>query len=242
MATGQRRTEKPRKPAEYGPMRYHSRTRDSSGSGPAGHALERADFGQRMTQPTRHPAVIRGTDLTTLPNIVSLARIVGVIVSVSLYLTGHRLASVVIGLIACLTDHLDGYLARRLNQETALGAMLDQAADSFTTALALGMLVVAAGLPFAFLGVFLMREFWVGTVRRYAAAAGIEIPSILAGKLATAFIYWGAFVLAVAMVPQMPVGWVQPLRWVALSGLTAGLGLSCFAGWRYTLSLAGRYA
>jgi CDP-diacylglycerol--glycerol-3-phosphate 3-phosphatidyltransferase len=195
-----------------------------------------------MTSHTRNPAVIRSSDLTTLPNIVSLARIIGVIVSVSLYLTGHRLASVLIGLVACLTDHLDGYLARRLSQETALGAMLDQAADSVTIALALAMLVVAAGLPFAFLAVFLMREFWVGTVRRYAIAGGIEIPSILAGKIATATIYWGTFVLAVAMVPQMPAPYVAPLRAVALAGLTVGLGLSCFAGWRYTLSLTGRPA
>jgi CDP-diacylglycerol--glycerol-3-phosphate 3-phosphatidyltransferase len=195
-----------------------------------------------MTSHTSNTAVIRSSDLATLPNIVSLARIVGVIVSVALYLTGHRLSSVLIGLVACLTDHLDGYLARRLSQETALGAMLDQAADSFTTALALAMLVVAAGLPFAFLAVFLMREFWVGTVRRYAAGAGIEIPSMLAGKIATATIYWGAFVLAVAMVPQMPAPFVDPLRAIALLGLAAGLGLSCFAGWRYTLALAGRPA
>jgi CDP-diacylglycerol--glycerol-3-phosphate 3-phosphatidyltransferase len=192
-----------------------------------------------MPNVTRKPAVIRGSDLTTLPNIVSFTRIVGVIVSVSLYLSGHRLASVVIGLFACLTDHLDGYLARRLNQETVLGAMLDQAADSITTALALGMLVVAAGLPFGFLAVFLMREFWVGTVRRYAALEGVEIPSIVAGKIATATIYWGAFVLAVAMVPEMPAPYVAPLRGIAIGGLVAGLALSCFAGWRYTLSLAG---
>ncbi|HEX7374911.1 MAG TPA: CDP-alcohol phosphatidyltransferase family protein [Steroidobacteraceae bacterium] len=186
--------------------------------------------------------MIRGSDLTTLPNIVSFTRIVGVLVSVSLYLTGHRLTGVVVGLLACLTDHLDGYLARRLKQETVLGAMLDQAADSITTALALGMLVVAADLPFAFLAVFLMREFWVGTVRRYAALAGVEIPSILAGKIATATVYWGAFVLAVAMVPAMPTACVEPLRSIALGGLAAGLGLSCFAGWRYTLALAGARA
>ena len=192
-----------------------------------------------MPQVTRNPPVIRGGDLTTLPNIVSLARIAGVLVSVSLYLTGHRLVSVVIGLLACLTDHLDGYLARRLNQETVLGAMLDQAADSITTALALGMLVVAADLPFIFLAVFLMREFWVGTVRRYAALEGVEIPSIVAGKVATATIYWAAFLLAVAMVPEMPQGLVAPLRGIAIGGLVAGLGLSCFAGWRYTMSLTG---
>jgi cardiolipin synthase len=195
-----------------------------------------------MPHASRNPGVIRASDLTTLPNIVSLSRIAGVLVSVWLYLGGHRLESVIIGLVACLTDHLDGYLARRLNQETALGAMLDQAADSITTALALGMLVVAAGLPFAFLAVFLMREFWVGTVRRYAALSGLDIPSVRAGKLATATIYWGAFVLAVAMVPEMPGAYVAPLRTVGIGGLVVGLGLSCFAGWRYTRSLAGAHA
>lgn len=192
-----------------------------------------------MPHATRTPAVIRRSDLTTLPNLVSLARIVGVLVSVALYLTGHRLASVTIGLLACLTDHLDGYLARRLHQETALGAMLDQAADSITIALGLAMLVVAVDLPFAFLAVFLMREFWVGTVRRYAAMAGVEIPSTLAGKVATAFLYWGAFVFATAMVPGMPATLVDPMRAVAVAGLVVGLALSCFAGWRYTLALAG---
>jgi CDP-diacylglycerol--glycerol-3-phosphate 3-phosphatidyltransferase len=191
---------------------------------------------------TSKSAVIRGSDLTTLPNIVSFTRIVGVLASVSLYLTGHRLVGVIVGLLACLTDHLDGYLARRLNQETVLGAMLDQAADSITTALALGMLVVAADLPFAFLAVFLMREFWVGTVRRYAALEGVEIRSILAGKIATATLYWGAFLLAVAMVPGMPATLVGPLRNIAIGGLAAGLGLSCLAAWRYTLALTGERA
>ena len=186
--------------------------------------------------------MIRSSDLTTLPNIVSFARIVGVIVSVALYLNGHRLASVLIGLVACLTDHLDGYLARRLSQETALGAMLDQAADSFTTGLALAMLVVAAGLPFAFLAVFLMREFWVGNGPALRRRRGHRDSVEVAGKVATATIYWGAFVLAVAMVPQMPATYVDPLRAIALLGLTVGLGLSCFAGWRYTLALADRPA
>ena len=92
------------------------------------------------------------------------------------------------------------------------------------------------------MAVFLMREFWVGTVRRYAALAGVEIPSILAGKLATATIYWGAFVFAVAMVPETPIAYVEPLRWLGSGGLVAGLAFSCYAGWRYTLTLSGARA
>ncbi len=185
----------------------------------------------------RHPLL---ADLLKLPNLVSISRVLGVVVSVWLYLTGRGVASVVIGALACLTDHLDGYLARRLHQETTLGAMLDQAADSFTTALALAMLVVAGALAFPFLGVFLLREFWVGTVRRFAALSRIEIPSSWMGKVASAVIYWAILLVAIAFLPEVPPAAGAPLRLVALAGLVVGLGLSCLAGWRYTLALVER--
>jgi cardiolipin synthase len=184
-------------------------------------------------------ATIRGADLTTLPNLVSLARIAGVAAAVLLYFAGHPVVTVILGTAACLTDHLDGYLARRLSQETTLGAMLDQAADSFTTAIALAMLVIAGGFPFVFLLLFLLREFWVATVRRFAAMAQVEIPSHITGKVATAVIYWALLVMAVALmldIPEQTAVWLRPL---ATIGMAVGLVLSWFAAWRYTRTLAG---
>jgi CDP-diacylglycerol--glycerol-3-phosphate 3-phosphatidyltransferase len=183
-------------------------------------------------------ATIRGSDLTTLPNLISLARIAGVTIAVLAYFAGHPMVTVVLGTIACLTDHLDGYLARRLGQETALGAMLDQAADSFTTAIALAMLVIAGGFPFLFLVIFLGREFWVGTVRRYAALGSIEIPSHWSGKLATGFIYWSLLVMAIAIMLDVPASVVAVLQPIAFGGMCVGLVLSCTAAWRYTRALA----
>jgi CDP-diacylglycerol--glycerol-3-phosphate 3-phosphatidyltransferase len=190
----------------------------------------------------RSVATIRGADLTTVPNLVSLARIVGVAAAVLLYFAGYPRVTVILGTLACLTDHLDGYLARRLSQETALGAMLDQAADSFTTAIAMAMLVIAGGFPFVFLLVFLAREFWVGTVRRYAALGNIEIPSHVFGKLATAIMYWAMLLMAVALMLDIPEQTAAQLRPVALYSMALGLTLSCLAGWRYTLALAGKGA
>ena len=164
----------------------------------------------------RGAATIRRADLTTVPNLVSLARIVGVAAAVLLYFAGYPRITVILGTVACLTDHLDGYLARRLNQETALGAMLDQAADSFTTAIALAMLVVAGGFPFVFLLIFLGREFWVATVRRYAALGNVEIPSHLFGKLATAIIYWALLLMAVTLMLDISASTAALLRPVAL--------------------------
>ena len=182
--------------------------------------------------------LIRGGDLTTIPNLLSFARIGGVAVSVALYLAGHRGLALAIGTVAGLTDFLDGYMARRLQQETTLGAMLDQAADSFTTAILLAMLVVVGGIPFAFLAIFLLREFWVGTIRRYGAAEGFEIPSSNLGKLATAFIYLAILAVAVAILPELPAQLATALHWLGLVGLGAGLALSCATAWHYTRALA----
>ncbi len=185
---------------------------------------------------------ITGADLATIPNLLSVGRVIGVSVAVLAYFAGYPWVTIVLGTVACLTDHLDGYFARRLKQETTLGAMLDQAADSYTAAIALAMLVVAGGFPFAFLMVFLAREFWVATVRRYAALRRIEIPSHLVGKMATAVIYWSMLVMAIAImldVPPQYVAWMKPL---AVGGLAVGLALSCLSGWRYTQVLTGRLA
>ena len=187
-----------------------------------------------------HAPVIGRADLATVPNLLSLARIVGVTAAVLLYFAGYPRVMIVLGTIACLTDYLDGYLARRLSQETVLGAMLDQAADSYTTGIALAMLVIAGGFPFVFLAVFLGREFWVGTVRRYAAMGGLEIPSHVSGKLATGFMYWSLLLMAVTIMLDIPAPVAARLQPVATIGMVVGLALSCTAAWRYTQALAGK--
>ena len=116
--------------------------------------------------------------------------------------------------------------------------MLDQVADSFTTAILLAMLVVTGGIPFAYLVIFLLREFWVGTVRRYGATVGIEIPSIALGKMATAVIYWAILTVAIIILPDMPArvdtgALDRTCAW-------AGLAISCLTGWCYTITLGGK--
>ncbi|HEX5094006.1 MAG TPA: CDP-alcohol phosphatidyltransferase family protein [Burkholderiales bacterium] len=185
---------------------------------------------------------LKPADLTTIPNLLSIARIAGMVLAVALYLEGYGWPAVAVGAVSGLTDHLDGYLARRLGQETALGALLDQAADSFTTAILLAMLVVAAGAPFAFLAIFLLREFWVGAVRRYGAARGLEIPSNALGKWATAVLYVAILAAGVAALPEVPAALAGPLHSAGLTVIGAGLAMSCFAAWRYTAALTGSRA
>ncbi|MGD8830369.1 MAG: CDP-diacylglycerol--glycerol-3-phosphate 3-phosphatidyltransferase [Pseudomonadales bacterium] len=79
-----------------------------------------------------------------LPNILTLTRILLIPIFVIVYILPGRetylLAAVLFGL-AALTDWLDGYLARRLNQTTPFGAFLDPVADKLIVVAALTVLI-----------------------------------------------------------------------------------------------------
>ena len=67
--------------------------------------------------------------LMNLPNLITVLRIVAVPVTIWLILTGYSQAAFWIFLAAGASDGVDGYLARRWNQRTELGAYLDAVAD-----------------------------------------------------------------------------------------------------------------
>jgi CDP-diacylglycerol--glycerol-3-phosphate 3-phosphatidyltransferase len=82
--------------------------------------------------------------LINIPNALTLLRIILIPVFVVLfYLPQHwsNAASAVVFALAGVTDWLDGYLARRLNQSTPLGAFLDPVADKLMVVIALVLLV-----------------------------------------------------------------------------------------------------
>ena len=70
--------------------------------------------------------------ILTVPNAMSALRILIVPVFAALYLRGHVAAAVVALVFSGLTDMLDGLIARRFNQITDLGKMLDPFADKLT--------------------------------------------------------------------------------------------------------------
>ncbi len=80
----------------------------------------------------------------TLPNILTLLRIVLIPVLVIVFLVhgrySYQLSAVIFGL-AAITDWLDGYFARRLKQLSVFGAFLDPVADKLMVAVALVLLV-----------------------------------------------------------------------------------------------------
>ena len=122
-----------------------------------------------------------------LPNALTVLRIFLVPVLVVVLLTktrtqGGLLLGVAIFGLAVLTDYLDGYFARRRNQVTRLGILLDPLADKLLTAAAFLSLVELDAIPAWMVMIILGREFAVTGLRNVAAGRGYLIPASGLGK------------------------------------------------------------
>lgn len=122
-----------------------------------------------------------------LPNALTVLRIFLVPVLVVVLLTrtrtdGGLMLGVAIFGIAVLTDYLDGYFARRRNQVTRLGTLLDPLADKLLTAAAFLSLVEMDAVPAWMVMIVLGREFAVTGLRNVAAGRGYLIPASGLGK------------------------------------------------------------
>lgn len=89
-------------------------------------------------------------------------------------------------LAASLTDYLDGWLARKWNATSALGAMLDQISDKLLVATLLIMLTYDHHIPAVLAIVLLLRELLVSGLREYAGLQSIPLPVSKGGKWKTA--------------------------------------------------------
>ena len=87
--------------------------------------------------------------------------------------------------IASVTDFFDGFIARRWNQMTKLGAILDPLADKMLVLAGfIGLIVLDRASAFAVF-LILSREFFITGLRVVAVSEGKEVASSMAGKVKT---------------------------------------------------------
>lgn len=113
----------------------------------------------------------------TLPNMLTLSRIVAIPVIVAIFylpVEWNFLVASLIFIAAALTDLFDGYLARKLNQTTKLGAFLDPVADKLIVAVALILLVEVYASPWMAIPaiVIIGREIIISALREWMAECG----------------------------------------------------------------------
>lgn len=136
-----------------------------------------------MTPPRPQPR------LTTLPNMLGLARIAATPIMVLLLLLpfpGAGLIGFVVFVAAAMTDYFDGRIARARGQVSPLGIFLDLTADKVLVAGVLVAMVEVDLLPTWIVATLLIRELVVQGVRQLAASASVVIAARGLGK-------WKAF-------------------------------------------------
>jgi len=120
-----------------------------------------------------------------LPNTLSLSRIFLTPLLVVILLTrveGKEIYGALIFVVAALTDFFDGYFARRRNQVTAIGKLLDPIADKLLVSSAFISLVELGLAPAWMVVIIVGREFAVSGIRSIAASRGHVMPANWFGK------------------------------------------------------------
>lgn len=103
----------------------------------------------------------------------------------------HYIIAGVLFIIASLTDFLDGYLARKNNQVTDLGKMLDAIADKVLVSPVLIVLAANGFIPVIIPVVYVTRDIVVDAIKMQAAKGGKVQAAIKSGKYKTAFMMVG---------------------------------------------------
>jgi cardiolipin synthase (CMP-forming) len=128
----------------------------------------------------------------TIPTIMTWARIVAIPLIIGVYyldieLSNKNLIATVLFVVFALTDWLDGYLARKLNQTSAFGAFLDPVADKILVCASLLVLVHLTRVDVFVALIIIGREIAISALREWMAQIGASksVAVHMIGKLKT---------------------------------------------------------
>ncbi len=106
-------------------------------------------------------------------------------------------------IVSELSDIFDGFLARKRNQVTDLGKVLDPMADSIThISLFLAFTEGFVQLPLLIVLVFLYRDFFISTLRTLCALRGVALGARASGKVKAIMQALVAFLIVGLMIPM----------------------------------------
>lgn len=184
------------------------------------------------------PEVV-GDRVLTVPNLLSLLRLLAMPL-VWIDITGDRpvRALVVLALLVS-TDWIDGYVARRFDQVSRVGKVLDPISDRILIALVVVALGVAGIVPWWALGAVLLRDVVVAAVGLTVLARGGSAPAVTRmGKAAT---FGLMFVLPAFLFAEALGGDARTvLRAVSFAGLAVATVMYYVAAVQYALVVRAR--
>lgn len=191
------------------------------GAGIARRLVHEALASQPRLEPPRNPL--------SLPNLITLSRILLVPVIIWLLVTGRMQMAFVLFVVAGISDAVDGFIAKRFDSQTELGAYLDPLADKLLLVCVFIALGVRGELPVWLPIAIVSRDLLIvsAVVLSWLLGNPVRIRPLTVSKLTTtAQILLAAVVLADA-------GWSLQLgvvRWLMV-WLTAALTLASLAAY-----------
>lgn len=147
-------------------------------------------------------------EIFTIPNLLSLFRLVLIPVYVAIYLnaqdnTDYYLAAGILT-VSCLTDLIDGKIARHFNMISSLGKILDPIADKATQFTLIICLTVKYNVLWYLVGLFVLKEGF------QLIAGGLRLRkkkmlkgALISGKICTTVLF--VSLILMVMMPGLPV-------------------------------------
>jgi CDP-diacylglycerol--glycerol-3-phosphate 3-phosphatidyltransferase len=155
----------------------------------------------------------------TVPNIITLLRVVLIPVFVTIYFLDWKWAQqagAFVFWLAAITDWIDGYLARKLKQSSAFGAFLDPVADKLIVAAALLMITHTYATLWITVPaiILLMREIFVSALREWMSEQGASdaVKVSFLGKAKTMI----QMLALIGLLSGLEVFMGVPIYWVTL--------------------------
>ena len=127
------------------------------------------------------------SNVWTIPNVLTILRIVLIPVFVILFFKDLKKAALAVFIIASLTDMLDGYLARKLNQITDFGKLFDPLADKLMVLTAMVCQTVAGPFPPVAVIIVAVKELVMVLGGIFMLSKNVVVYSNYVGKAAQVF-------------------------------------------------------
>jgi cardiolipin synthase len=166
--------------------------------------------------------------ILTIPNLLSILRIVGIGVFAWLVLsTGHKFAGAILLASLGATDWVDGYIARHFHQVSNLGKVIDPVADRILFLVGISCILAIGAAPLWLGLVVLAREAIVSVATILVASlGGRRIDVIWAGKAGTFALMFAFPAFLLAHSGSTLLVWMDDFAWVVA---IIGICLSWFA-------------
>jgi cardiolipin synthase len=151
--------------------------------------------------------------MLNLPNFLTLIRIVAIPFFLVLLASQLYFDALLVFIFGGVTDALDGFIARRMNQKTSLGAVLDPVADKLLLMSSFIMLGMMGGIPLWLVVLVVSRDTVIlfGYVAiSFLLDERLEVQPTIAGKLSTVFqLFTVGVVLLMLARSQLLESWLD---------------------------------